>query len=109
NPYTRRGYDRRNELRADGLPRGIITTDTRGSQRWTRPDDIVRDWQSRGGRTRPGAADGGLPDVSAFVSRRRDLDPAVRSQISSIGGQNIQGAGGERDHGAPRPEPWARQ
>ena len=107
--YCRRGYDLRAELGQDGLRRGIITTDTRGAQRWTRPDDILRDWQVRGGRTRPNAGDGGLPDVSSFISRRRDLDPAVRSQISSIGGQTIQSVGGGRDRGTPRPEPWARQ
>jgi len=104
--YARRGYDLRNELRVDGLPRGIITTDTRGSQRWTRPDDIVRDWQGSG-RARSSEAPGALPDVSTFIARRRDLEPAVRNQIASVGGEPVLGSGRGRE--AIRPEPWARQ
>ncbi len=109
NRYCRRGYDLRAELRVDGLPRGIITTDTRGSHRWTRPDDILRDWQGPAGRTRPGRAVEGLPDVSTFISRRRDLDPAVRNQIASVGGEPVLGSGRGRERQTPRPEPWARQ
>jgi hypothetical protein len=102
--YCRRGSDLRAELRLEALPRGVITTDTRGARGWTRPEDVVRDWQVRAGRTRPD-----LPDVSSFIDRRRDLDPRVRGQISSIGGQPIQFLGGPRDHSTPRQQPWARQ
>ncbi len=69
--YCRRGSDLRGDLRYGALPRGIITTDTRGARpgRWQRPEDLLRDFRGRGDWTR---RDSDLPDVSSFIGRRHD-------------------------------------
>ncbi|HZI64725.1 MAG TPA: DUF6600 domain-containing protein, partial [Thermoanaerobaculia bacterium] len=90
---TRRLGDRRlrqhavpgHHLRDRGIltavPRGIVTTDTRGltPDRWSRPEAVEAVLRSRRD-ARPGAAGGQLPDVTDFVARR-ELAPDVQEQV----------------------------
>jgi hypothetical protein len=62
------------------VPRGLVTTDTRGitPERWGRHEEVERVL-----RTRPGARGtrGELADVTPFVARRGGLDPEVRKRV----------------------------
>lgn len=80
--HSRRGFDLQRELGDRALPRGFITTDTRGftRDRWQRPEELLRRYRSGAGGRRPGED---LPDVSGFVARQRDLLPDVRRRVGS--------------------------
>ena len=76
------GRDLRHRSRLDAVPRGLITTDTRGLRPGMegRPQDIVEVVRRARG-TRPGEAGGALPDVTAFVARRPELPPDVTRAV----------------------------
>ncbi|HTQ79466.1 MAG TPA: DUF6600 domain-containing protein, partial [Thermoanaerobaculia bacterium] len=78
--WARRGGDLRGDMRMAELPRGIITTDTRGITpgRLNRPQEIVDVLRNRG---RGHGND--LPDVSAFVARNPNLPPQVMQSVIS--------------------------
>jgi hypothetical protein len=64
------------------VPRGIVTTDTRGltPDRWARPEAVEAVLRTRRD-ARPGTAPGELPDVSDFIARRRQLAPEVEERV----------------------------
>ncbi len=80
------GHDLRDRGILATVPRGIVTTDTRGltPDRWGRPDAVEAVLRTRRD-ARPGAGGGQLPDVSDFVARRRDLTPEVQERV--LGGR----------------------
>jgi uncharacterized protein DUF6600/FecR-like protein len=83
NRWIERGGAVRGDLRGDmrmrQLPRGIITTDTRGitPRRWNQPQQVSA--VLRGGGRRE------LPDVTSFVARRPDLPPQVLRAVTADG------------------------
>src|SRR5262249_57425269 len=67
------------DLQGRELPRGIITTDTRGITpgRWSHPDQAMNLLRHRGGDRGGLSGSGNLPDVTSFVARRPNLPPHV--------------------------------
>ncbi|HEX2252962.1 MAG TPA: DUF6600 domain-containing protein, partial [Thermoanaerobaculia bacterium] len=103
--HVRAGRDWKRHARRNVVPRGLITTDTRGltPDRWGDPAEVTRVL-----RTRPGAGGGPgvtrtageLPDVTPFVARRGDLPPEVERRVVLRDGER-----GERLTGTPlRPQ-----
>lgn len=84
--YYRSGHELAYGRRAVAVPRGIITTDTRGLDRavWTRPYEVRRRLGEihRGtfARDRHGA-DGDLPDVTSFVARGETLPANLHALV----------------------------
>ncbi|MEO8503670.1 MAG: DUF6600 domain-containing protein [Acidobacteriota bacterium] len=101
--YMRRGSDLRSEL-GEALPRGIITTDTRGltPDGWQHPDEAIRRLRGHLASTRPGED---IPDVSGFISRRPDLPVEVQRVVRT--GPGAVSATLGRPLRA-RPEGWVR-
>jgi hypothetical protein len=99
--------------RGGHLPRGILTTDTRPltPDRWHDPDGAIRALRTRPGSgaagTRGGAAE--LPDVTAFVARKRDLPPEVERRVMVVD----RAGGARRAEGEPlhtvKPRDGSRQ
>jgi hypothetical protein len=76
--------DLRGDMQMRELPRGIITTDTRGitAGRWNHPDQVQNLLRNRGGRN--GLNGGGnLPDVTSFVARKPNLPPQVLRVVTA--------------------------
>jgi hypothetical protein len=76
------GRDLRHRSRLDAVPRGLITTDTRGLRPGIegRPHELVEVVRrARGTRPTEGGAE--LPDVTEFVARRRELSPDVNRAV----------------------------
>jgi hypothetical protein len=75
--------DMRGDMRAHQLPRGIITTDTRGvtPNRWHHPDQVLNVLRAQGGRTDRLHGSGNLPDVTSFVARNPNLPPQVLHSV----------------------------
>lgn len=98
-----RNWDRRHG--ADRVPRGVITTDTRGitPDRWHKPDEVMTVLRTRpselaraDGAGKPRGlrgADLELPDVTPFVARRDTLPAEVRSRVlvNDAGGRKLAG------------------
>lgn len=63
------------------MPRGILTTDTRGltPERLRNPDDVLRTLRQSG----LGKGRAELPDMTPFVARRPDLSPDLRTAIAT--------------------------
>lgn len=104
------------ELRRHGpLDRGIVTTDTKPLRpdTWDDPRHAIRVLtEGPGGRPRynqaggaPAAADGGLPDVTPFIERRRDLPSGV---VRTIIADRDGGQTGGDQTGSARPRPGTR-
>ena len=70
--HVRRGHHLARHTRSHALERGLITTDSRHESRLR---------ASRRGAVRPGEEH--LPDVTAFVARRRELSPEVSGRVFS--------------------------
>ena len=86
--YLRDGRDWHRQVGIDQVPRGVITTDTRGitPDRWHKPDEVMAVLRTRpgiGDRTgradRPGERQ--LEDVTPFIARRDDLPQEVRRRV----------------------------
>ena len=86
------GRDWRGRDRRDVVPRGIITTDTRGlrPENWRDHDQVERVLRTRPGNGGGGPAGDGrlvasrggeLPDVTPFVERRRELPDDVERRV----------------------------
>src|SRR6202035_5388402 len=80
------GLGLRDRARLAALPRGIITTSTRGITPavWNRPREAWNVLQ-RGGRGRQ------LADVTPFIARQRQLPPTVRSAVAATGRRDLTG------------------
>lgn len=78
--HTRPSHELRGEGRDGRLPRGLITTDTRGITPTVidKPEEAIRILETRPA-ARPGRG-GDLPDVTPFISRG-DLPEDVRVQV----------------------------
>jgi len=111
------GRDWRGRDRRDVIPRGIITTDTRGlrPENWRDHEQVERVLRTRpraggppaGGPRAGGPSDGGpagdrrlvagrggeLPDVTPFVERRRELPADVERRVTVDEGQGGRVAG----------------
>jgi hypothetical protein len=63
------------------VPRGILTTDTRGltPERLRNPDDVLRTLRQSG----LGKGRAELPDVTPFVARKPDLSPELRTAVAT--------------------------
>ncbi|MEA2690836.1 MAG: hypothetical protein QOJ16_223 [Acidobacteriota bacterium] len=74
--------DLRGDMRTAELPRGIITTDTRGITpgRWNHPDQVLNLLRNRAGNPLRGG--GNLPDVTSFVARKPNLPPQVLRAVT---------------------------
>src|SRR5882724_6903891 len=74
--WVRPAGDLRGDMRMRELPRGIVTTDTRGLTpgRWSHPDQVLEVLRHRGGPGNHGGKGDDLPDVTSFVAR----DPSCR-------------------------------
>src|SRR5262249_28055590 len=72
----------RDAARLAQLPRGIITTDTRGLTpgRWGQPRTVVAVLEHR-----PGARGGKLPDVTPFIARSPRLPTNVLHAVATDG------------------------
>ncbi|KAB2964631.1 MAG: hypothetical protein F9K18_07380, partial [Thermoanaerobaculia bacterium] len=85
--YMRRGGDLAREL-GPRVPRGVLTTDTRGLPRDQFADrGFALGEFSRRARERRGDD---LTDVTEFVARRRDLPPQVREVVRSDGDARVR-------------------
>lgn len=95
-PWMRRGHDLEHEL-GPRMPRGVLTTDTRGlpRDRFTDPgvgtSELLRRVTTR--------RNGDLPDVSDFVARKRELPPRVIEAVrpDSDTPVRVGGPSGDRD------------
>lgn len=90
--HLHRGHRLERAHRGDVVPRGIITTDTRGlsPDRWDDPQRTLRELADRRGTRRgtvPRLGDRGdlLPDVTPFVARQPDLPEPVRRRVVTSG------------------------
>lgn len=89
--HLRHGHALERVHRGDVVPRGIITTDTRGLRpdRWDDPQRALRDWADRRNARRtavPRLGDRGgdvLPDVTPFVARQPDLPEPIRRRVAT--------------------------
>jgi Family of unknown function (DUF6600)/FecR protein len=90
--YLRDGRDWHRQYGFAEVPRGVITTDTRGitPARWHKPQEVMTVL-----RTRPGSSRGEseLPDVTPFVARRDDLPQTVRRRVLADPADNRKLAG----------------
>ena len=82
--YSGRDFERRH--RGSVVPRGVITTDTRGlsSDRWQRSVDVLEERSRRVALPRNGvrAQADVLPDVTPFVAREPELSDTVRRRAT---------------------------
>ncbi len=85
--WQRRGRDLEHEL-GGRVPRGVLTTDTRGLPRGTfdRPGVGEAEFLHRVRRD----PSGGVPDVTDFVGRKRELPPAVTRALTPDAGSRIR-------------------
>ena len=88
NRYLRDGRDWHQHYGYEQVPRGVITTDTRGitPDRWHKPQEVMTVLRTRPGRgDLPGRADRPgdreLQDVTPFIARRDDLPQEVRRRV----------------------------
>jgi hypothetical protein len=89
--HTRPGRDLTSSLQDGQMPRGIITTDTRGLKPALirRPGEAIEVLQTRPAvRGKPG---GELPDVTSFVARER-LSPEAEARVISRRTPRVDGA-----------------
>jgi hypothetical protein len=84
--FVRHGGDLRGDMKAVQLPRGLITTDTRGltPARWQHPDLALDVLRAHGHRGVDGLRNSGtLPDVTSFVAREPNLSPQVLGRVTA--------------------------
>ncbi len=85
--FVRHGGDLRGDMRVGELPRGLITTDTRGltparAQHPEQAIDVLR--AAHGHRGIDGLrGSGNLPDVTSFVARQPNLSPQVLRTVTA--------------------------
>ncbi|HZF11463.1 MAG TPA: FecR family protein [Thermoanaerobaculia bacterium] len=99
--WVRPAGDLRGDMRMRELPRGIVTTDTRGLTpgRWSHPDQVLEVLRHRGGPGNHGGKGDDLPDVTSFVARDPKLPPQVLRTVLADGPQS----GSNRGHLAGTP------
>ena len=92
NRYVHDGRYWQRHDRGHAVPRGLLTTDTRGltPNRWRQPEEALRALRTRPGRSatssRGGTVTAELPDVTSFVARKRDLPTDVERRVLRVDG-----------------------
>jgi hypothetical protein len=84
--FVHHGGDLRGDMRVGELPRGLITTDTRGltPARWQHLEQAIDVLRAHGHRGIDGLRDSGnLPDVTSFVARQPNLSPQVLRTVTA--------------------------
>lgn len=75
--------DLRNRGGLAELPRGIVTTDTKGitPEKWKNPDQVMRTLRAQAEKGKLVDAKGDLPDVTPFIARAPKLSEDVRRTV----------------------------